>query len=297
MEAALLERNVLAERKAFYINELVEIFKEEHVDNENPATLVKMLDGYRAKLYETKEDEVYSSFLRRTQSKLQKLIDTKISRYDAINNVNIYIPLFDLSHSELLPYCYRDDVTLEEAAAIYVLATPKIFNCGFIEEYKHLLIDCAFVKEFYFLLGLLKRGVEQRKLQNSNALLTCRNFLLQYNIVLYDVEYCLKGEKIIDETFFIQAIIKAAQPKSNLSQDIGEYDDKKWNKDEGSNKTEKPLHAKEKESLLKLFIGMAALWYGHESVKNGDVTAGEISKELLEKFDMEIHEDTVRACW
>jgi hypothetical protein len=57
---------------------------------------------------------------------------------------------------------------------------------------------------------------------------------------------------------------------------------------------ETPLHKKERDSLLKLFIGMTVLYYGEDAILKEEVTAKEISDDILTKAGIDINDDTVR---
>ncbi len=57
---------------------------------------------------------------------------------------------------------------------------------------------------------------------------------------------------------------------------------------------EKPFHTKEKQSLLKLFIGMAISNYGYDSILNGETKASEILSDIIINSGIQIDEDTVR---
>jgi hypothetical protein len=57
---------------------------------------------------------------------------------------------------------------------------------------------------------------------------------------------------------------------------------------------EKPLHKKEKDSLLKLFIGMAVSNYGLDNILNNDVKASEISKDIRLNSGIDMDDDTIR---
>lgn len=58
-------------------------------------------------------------------------------------------------------------------------------------------------------------------------------------------------------------------------------------------KSEKPMHAKERESLLKLIIGMAIKGYGHDPKAARSTTAKEIANDLA-LAGISLDEDTVR---
>jgi hypothetical protein len=57
--------------------------------------------------------------------------------------------------------------------------------------------------------------------------------------------------------------------------------------------SEKPMHAKERESLLKLIIGMAIKGYGHDPKAARSPTAKEVAGDLA-LHDIPLDEDTVR---
>lgn len=57
---------------------------------------------------------------------------------------------------------------------------------------------------------------------------------------------------------------------------------------------EKPIHTKERDSLLKLFIGMAVANYGLDTVISGELKASEICSDILLQTGISIDEDTVR---
>ncbi|PIR39903.1 MAG: hypothetical protein COV35_00350 [Alphaproteobacteria bacterium CG11_big_fil_rev_8_21_14_0_20_39_49] len=66
------------------------------------------------------------------------------------------------------------------------------------------------------------------------------------------------------------------------------------NKNNNITVKEKPFHKKEKQSLLKLFIGLAISNYGYDSVLNGDIKASEILSDIVLHSGISIDEDTVR---
>ncbi len=69
--------------------------------------------------------------------------------------------------------------------------------------------------------------------------------------------------------------------------------DKKILELETNKKTEKPLHSKEKETLLKMIVGMAIDGYGFDPAANRSPVPKEISDILAEK-GMSLDADTVR---
>lgn len=69
--------------------------------------------------------------------------------------------------------------------------------------------------------------------------------------------------------------------------------DKRIGELENLNQTKKPLHSKEKETLLKMIIGMATDGYGFDPAANRSPVPKEISDILAEK-DMPLDVDTVR---
>ncbi len=56
---------------------------------------------------------------------------------------------------------------------------------------------------------------------------------------------------------------------------------------------QKPMHAKERESLLKMLIGMAIKGYGHNPKASRSTTAKEIASDLA-LIGLHMDEDTVR---
>lgn len=263
MAGALIERNIQEERKEIYIDRLSYYFKDEHIDNESASTIVKMMGGFKKKLYDAESYYVYNQFIQKSCNKLQEIINTKISHYDEVTRVHLWLPLVELTKKDFFPYCYKDNVSLEDAAALYIMTIPKIINCSFVEEHKDILIDCDLIKEFYFLLELLKKGVEERKLKHEDTILAYRNFLLQYNIVISDIESWLKEEGIIDKTFFQKAIIH----EFGLNNDDEDYEFVQESKVHIHNKPDNKNESKRQKKLnnvLKLLYYMAEDKYNHK---------------------------------
>lgn len=158
------------------------------------------------------------------------------------------------------------------------------------------LDESIITEETYINTEDLVNWLEERKISLGDL----------YYDIYFDFQYDLTSgaESYVKNTINIKKYpndYKEFKEKSSLNPDsfFSEYIEnyKLSNRENKSNnflEREKPLHKKEKESLLKLFIGMAICNYGLESISSNDVKASEISKDIRLNSGIDIDDDTVR---
>lgn len=245
----ILERNLSEERKEFYIDVLVSYFQEQH-KNDDSTAIPKMVEAYKKKISQNHPSEIREDFLYQSGIALDQYLDPAFIEYDSIDE-NGNIILISLSQSCILPYLYKDSLSLEEVAAIYTLIKPKVLNTKFIEGTKYGLFNMALVKEFYFLLEVLKKGVEKGDIKDKNNFLSYREFFIRNNLICNFIEQCL-----ISEGFVKESITNKSQKEAK--ERILQQASQELNNNNAS-KIQRKLN-----NVLKLLYYMAEDKYSHE---------------------------------
>jgi hypothetical protein len=170
--------------------------------------------------------------------------------------------------------------TLEECVAYSLGKDPSKVNKKSMMPYS----QTTFGKEFFRRINLIQRGKICLELSEINRPNSCVQWFKCKGISFSDELVEIMSNKpgnIIDLREENQAL------RDTIKQQLKKENEIKSHEEKGHK-----LHGHEKKSLQQLFIGIAALFYGEENIKN--VKASEISKDLLEQSNIDLNVDTVR---
>jgi hypothetical protein len=258
------------------------------------------------------------ALLREEKSKvIRQNVETAI-RLDESRFFNESFAALDLDHWSKISYW-----TADEAVALSLEKDPRVVTWDAIEEYA---TQSVFVFVFAERRELVRRAIEAGQLMERNTppaflawALRTRFYMpialveavssLGNQIADWKTEYDRLVAFVNDQsqrTEATQAQLEQQREAAfdallSLNNDYVELMQKHEVmeqellaiRESAKPSPEKPMHAKERESLLKLIIGMAMKGYGHDPKASRSSTAKEIASDLA-LADIPLDEDTVR---
>jgi hypothetical protein len=251
----------------------------------NQQSSTQEVEDYRAKLNALNDNDVgliYNEVLskaREEQETREKVIyEAKLKSQMEERDTK----LFGLPHMQA-DLTYWSKMTTWDKEAFVALAfgkEPKFINWDYIERFS----PSPFVDEYSKLRDLvLNATVSPNRLFHKDKPINFANWAKHYDIAL--------PEKLVE-------LVKKYNTEQDWYSECRKLQSQLEEVTQQSSSTpaieEKPLHAKERDSIYKMLAAALAETYGRDEIKKRNVKANEILDDLLAKHGIELDEDTVR---
>ena len=184
--------------------------------------------------------------------------------------------------------------TISEAVALSLGKNPEVVNP---ESLKSTIFPLSpFVRQYQQLSKLANRAVLSQMLFDpvypSIFVKWVKENDISFPEELYEKVMARRGN-YVDWKKMYEDLLEKNNKNVELANEMIAERDQQINDLSALTQQSKPLHTKEKETLLKLVIGMAVKGYGHDPKASRTSTVGEIKSDL-DLLGINLDEDTIR---